>query len=266
MEMLQYFIQSYANRWAHDLIMERTIGIPTKNSMVFSDIDKFGEVLCSLLTGMYGKGGRGSGHDLSNGMFAAEVKTVCWCQPWECKTCSVKGNKKKSPWTSTSCLHCGSTALARVNDSRAGISANAHLKYIDVLKEYYVVLIDHIDAEEYAVKVWKIESSNPYFDNYVRTQAANGSKDTCNMIPGKYDFHMSGPRLIFKIKLWLGSSPKFETEKCDKIEDVPYILLRKDEQEKVDVCDYVPYDVACERLVIRKKSHGKPRGETTRNP
>lgn len=257
--MLSSFIQSYATRWAKDLELERTIGLPTKNSMAFSGVSSFGEVLCSLVTDMYGNGGGGSGHDMSNGVYAAEVKTVCWCQPLECKACN-----KRSPWVSTKCIHCDSGDLKRMKDSRAGINANAHLKYIDVLKEYYIVLVDHVDNDEYYVKVWKIESCNTYFDNYVRNQAANGSKYNCNMVPGAYDFHMSGPRLIYEIKLWLGSEPRFETLEHNKVEDVPYVLLRKNEKKKVDVCDYVPYDIACEKLVLRKKNLKKPRGDTMR--
>jgi hypothetical protein len=262
--MLSNFIQSYATRWAKDLELERTIGLSTKNSMAFSGVASFGEVLCSLLTGMHGKGGGGSGHDLSNGVYAAEVKTVCWCQPWDCKVCSKPKNKKKSPWVSTNCAHCGSSELKRVKDSRAGISGNAHLKYIDVLKEYYIVLVDHVDNDEYYVKVWKIESCNTYFDNYVRNQAANGSTDNCNMVPESYDFHMSGPRLIYEIKLWLGSEPRFETFEHDKVEDVPVSVLKSDEKVQFPDCTVVRYDEACEKLVLRKKNLKKPRGDTTR--
>ena len=257
--MLQKLIKSYAIRWANDLLMERTIGIATKNSLAFSDISKFGEVLCSLLTGMYGKGGGGSGHDLSNGRFAAEVKTVCWCQSWECKTCN-----KKTPWTSTKCIHCDSVELRRIKDSRAGIKAKTHIKYADVLKEYYIVLIDWVLGDEYVVKVWEIDSANPYFETYIKNQAENGSQDTCNMIPGAYDFHMSSPKLIYDVKLWLDNEPRFETRTHDKIEDVPVSILNKEEKEKFPGCVFIPYEEACAKLGLRKKNLGKPRGETSR--
>jgi hypothetical protein len=263
--MLKNFIQSYVSRWANDLCMERTIGLATKNSMAFSGLASFGEVLCSLLTGMHGKGGGGSGHDLSNGTFAGEVKTVCWCQPWKCMACSKKNNIKKSPWVSATCIHCGSSNLNRVDDSRASISANTHLKHIDVLKEYYIVLVNHDDGDKYYVKVWKIDSCNTYFDNYVRNQATNGSKDTCNLIPESYDFHMSGPKLIYEIKLCLGSDPKFETFEHDKIEDVPLSVLKPEEKVHFPDCTIIPYDEACEKLVLRKKNLKKPRGYTTRS-
>ena len=263
--MLQNLIKSYASKWANDLLMERTIGIATKNSMAFSDISKFGEVLCSLLTGMYGKGGGGSGHDLSNGTFAAEVKTVCWCQSWKCMACSKKNKIKRTLWTSTKCIHCGSSKLGRVDDSRASIKAKTHLKYIDVLKEYYIVLVNHDDGDKYYVKVWKIDSCNTYFDNYIRNQAANGSNDTCNLLPESYDFHMSGPRLIYEIKMLLTHEPSFETIIHDKVEDVPMSVLIKPE-EKALFPGYVtiPYEDALSKLVIRKKNLGKPRGETSR--
>lgn len=262
--MLNNFIQGYVSRWTNDLEQERTIGLATKNSMAFSGVSSFGEILCSLLTGMHGKGGAGSGHDLSNGTYAAEVKTVCWCQPWKCNICSKKNNIKRSPWVSTKCIHCGSSELNRVNDSRAGINAKTHLKYADVLKEYYIVLVNHVDGDKYSVKVWKIDSSNTYFDTYVRNQAANGSKDNCNMIPESYDFHMSGPKLIYEIKLWLGSEPKFESFEHDKIEDVPVSILKPHEKVQFPDCTIIPYEEACDKLVLRKKNLKKPRGNTTR--
>lgn len=254
------FLAYYASRWATDLCLERTVGLATKNSMAFGDISRFGQVLCSLLTGMHGNGGGGSGHDLINETFAAEVKTVCWCQPWECKTCN-----KKTPWTSTSCVHCNSTDLKRVKDSRASIKANTHLKYADVLKEYYIVLIDYVLNHEYSVKVWKIDSCNTYFEEYIKNQATNGSQDTCNMIPGAYDFHMCGPKLIYEVKLWLDDQPKFETIVQDKIEDMPYCKLRKSEKALFEPCEYIPYANLCEKLGIRNKSLGKDRGETKRH-
>lgn len=258
--MLSNFIQSYASRWANDLHMERTIGLVTKNSMAFSGVASFGEVLCSLLTGMYGKGGSGSGHDLSNGRFAAEVKTVCWAQPWKCEIC-----EKRSPHTSKLCVHCGSNNIINPRDSRAGISASAHLKYIDTLASYYIVLIDHVKDDIYSVHVWVIDSSNPYFHTYVKQQSEQKSK-TCNFIPRSYDFHMSGPKLIYEIKLLLENEPKFELVEHDKIEDMPVSVLKTKAEKALfpEFETHIPYDIALERLAIRNKCYGKPRGETTR--
>jgi hypothetical protein len=250
----------YTRMWAEQLAMERTIGVKTRMSMSFGDISTFGEVLCAILSGMYGNGGSGSGHDLSNGTEASEVKTVCWCQPWGCKGCP-----KKTPWTSTSCVHCGSTELKRVKDSRAGISASAHITHASVLKSYHIVLIDHVDGNNYQVSVWKISSENAYFDNYVRTQASDGAS-TCNMIPRSYDFHMSGPKLLCNIDINLDTNTQtWKITMCDKVEDVPVCILRPEEKRHFPELTMVPYEVACEKLSLRKKSHGKPRGGTTRH-
>lgn len=258
---MERFLTQYAKKWATELELERTIGLTTRFSMAFSDVGKFGEVLCALLTGMKGSGTGGSGHDLSDGTFAEEVKTVCLCQPWRCKN---KECGRRTPWTSTACVHCGSIHLSRLDDSRFGIKPSAHFKYKDVLKAYRLVEINHVEKDSYSVHVWKIDSSNSYFNTYLTNQKEHGS-DNCNLLPRSYDFYMCGPRLVYKILFSLGSHPSFETTACDTVEDVPYSLLKKDEQEMFDVCEHIPYTIACSRLTIRKKNHGKPRGETKRH-
>jgi len=257
--MLHNFLKITANRWAVELSTEKAIGLATRFSMAFSDPGKFGEVLCALISGMHGSGTGGSGFDLSNGTHAAEVKTVCLCQPWKCKSCN-----RKSPWTSIVCVHCSSNALSRVNDSRFGIKPSAHFKYKETLKLYWLVEINHEADDKYFVHVWTIDSSNEYFNLYLKTQSEHGF-DNCNMLPRSYDFHMCGPRLIYKINFKLDIDPSFEIIECDKIEDIPYCLLTSDEKKKFDVCQYVPYSIGCNLLTIRKKNHGKKRGDTTRN-
>jgi len=256
--MLDQFLTNTAKKWAMELSTERAIGLATRFSMAFSDPGKFGEVLCALISGMHGSGTGGSGFDLSNGEDAAEVKTVCLCQPWKCEC------DRKSPWTSTRCVHCGSDKLSRVKDSRFGIKPSAHFKYKEKLKAYWLVEINHVSGDDYSVHVWTIDSSNEYFNLYLKTQSEHGS-DNCNMLPRSYDFHMCGPRLVYKINFKLGDVPAFEIIQCDKIEDVPYCLLNSDEKKKVEVCQNIPYGVACSVLTIRRKNHGKERGETTRH-
>jgi hypothetical protein len=257
-EQLRIFINDYVKRWSIDLENERKYE-KHKISMAFSDISIFGEMLCSLITGMYGNGGSGSGHDLSNGIYASEVKTVCWAQPWKCENC-----EKRSPHTSKLCIHCKSNKLINPKDSRAGISASAHLKYINVLKSYYIVLIDHVKDDNYSIHVWVINSSNKYFDTYIRKQAEQTSK-TCNLIPRSFDFHMSGPMLILKITMNLNSEFTFHIEECNNIENIPKKLLNKEEKDKFPEFEIdIPYNIGLERLCIRDKSYGKERGETTR--
>ena len=243
--------------------MEREIGVATGNSMAFQGIDVFGQVLMSLYTGMFGNGGKGSGFDLSDRKSdAAEIKTVSLCQPWRCRSCDGR-----SPWTSTRCIHCAKDTLERMNDSRFGISADAHVKHREHLKTYYMVSIDHVEKEEYRVDAWKIDSANKYFDEYIRCQNEHGGK-TVNCLPRSFDFHMSGPTRILSARFTLGESPEVVSfEECSVVEPVPVKCLKKEElalvgKHIVDQC--VPYEIASSLLSLRKKAHGKARGETTR--
>lgn len=260
------FLNRYAKRWSEDLAMEREIGVPTANSMAFQGVDVFGQVLMSLHTGMYGNGGKGSGFDLSNRKdTAAEIKTVCLCQPWRCEEV---GCKKRSPWTSEACVHCGSRRLERMDDSRFGIGAGAHMKYKDALKTYYMVTIDQVSGDLYEVRAWAIDCGNQYFQDYIQAQYENGGS-TVNCLPGSFDFHMSGPTRILTAQLSLGETPAVVSiDETAFVEPVPESCLKKHEKELVvgdlkDGC--VVYDVAKEKLTHRKKAHGKARGDTTRH-
>lgn len=258
---MDILLNHYATRWAADLEMEKTIGIENHFSMAFSDKDTFGEVLCSLLSGMKGCGTGGSGFDLSSGTYASEVKTVCVCQPWKCDAC-----KRRTPWVSKTCVHCGSNSLHRMADSRFGIKPSAHFKYKGVLKTYYLVKIDHVEGDTYSVHVWTIDSDNAYFENYVETQMKNGA-DHCNLLPGSYDFHMCGPKLVFKVIFTLSKTPSYITESyVDSIEeDVPYACLNKTERAHFAECKMIKYQDAIRVLTLRKKTHGKKRGDTKRD-
>lgn len=256
------FISWYAQRWYTELQMEREVGISTANSLAFQGIDVFGQTLGSMLSGMYGNGGKGSGFDLSDRKeSAAEIKTVCLCQPWRCTKC-----KKRSPWTSTSCVHCAHEVLEQMNDSRFGIKADAHIKYKDSLKNYYLIAIEHLENSDYGITAWRIDCDNPYFNLYVNKQHESGST-TCNCLPYSYDFYMSGPTRLLKAKMVLNENLKVETDLTEVKEKVPIKCLQKKELKKVSehVSDnHICYDVAKDMLSIRNKTHGKSRGETTR--
>lgn len=254
----------YATRWADELAMEQKFGVPTANSMAFQGEDIFGQVLMSLKTGMFGNGGKGSGFDLSDRKeCAAEIKTVCRCQPWRCKEC-----KSRSPWTSEVCVKCGGDRLERMKDTRFGISAAAHMKFKDQLKMYYMVTIDHFDGDAYDVRAWEIDCSNEYFQRYIEEQYENGGP-TVNCLPGSFDFHMSGPTRILFARLLLGSAPGVSMiDETRVVESVPVSCMRSNEKDLVKeaiVDECVAYEIAKEKLVLRIKSHGKPRGDTTRH-
>lgn len=254
----------YATRWRDELEMEKRLGIPTSNSMAFQGVDVFGQVLMSLYTGMYGNGGKGSGYDLSDRKGkAAEIKTVCLCQPWRCEKC-----KTRSPWSCTTCVHCGSEQIERMNDSRFGISAAAHVKFKDFLKNYYMVTIDHQSKDIYEICAWSIDSSNKYFNDYVQTQYEHGGS-TVNCLPGSYDFYMSGPTRILTSQITLSNTPTvLSLIFPNVVESMPISCLTTKEKELVSehIKDgYICYDIVKEHLSLRKKTHGKARGNTTRH-
>jgi len=258
-------LNMYARQWQSNRNLEKlyeSSGI----SQAFQGIDKFGELLCSLLSpGYRGNGGGGSGHDLSNGTDAKEVKTVCWFQPWKC---SDKSCERRTPYyCGPSCFHCKKETLYRVKDSRAGISAAAHIKDIDVLKNYMIVLIQPTDVhDEVSVAVWNISSDNAYFDAYVHNQHEHGSS-TCNMIPGQRDFHMSGPVRMMQATMTIpevGEPTVTEPDFAPLPEPVPWKVMNKEDKKDIEERETIPYSELKDKIVVPKKAHGKDRGKTTR--
>lgn len=261
-DKLHRLISANIMKWKIDHDLELDLGIPTSNSMAFTGIDVFGQGLASVYSGMYGNGGKGSGFDLTDRAGRAwEVKTLCLCQPWRCRGCT-----RRSPWSSEVCVHCGSAELERMDDSRFGIKADAHVKYADSLEAYCLIAVNYsAERECYTIDMWEIRCDNPYFQLYVKTQHENGSS-TCNMLPRKYDFYMSGPEHVLHVDFTLdGGIVAMSLERS--IEKMPVHLLRKEEAalvsaDAVDGC--VDYSVCAAKLTIRAKAHGKERGETTR--
>lgn len=254
----------YALQWQSNRIMEKlyeSSGI----SQAFQGIDKFGELLCSLLSpGYRGNGGAGSGHDLSNGTDAKEVKAVCWFQPWKCLSC-----ERRTPYyCGPSCFHCKKETLKRVHDSRASISAAAHIKYIDVLNNYMIVLIEFTDMpDDVSVSVWNISSDNAYFDAYVHNQYNNGSGNTCNMLPRLRDFYMSGPVRVMQATMTIpevGEPTVTEPDFTPLPEPVPWSVMNEEDKKDIEERDTIPYSELKDKIVVPKKAHGKDRGKTKR--
>jgi len=252
-----------AKRWQDDKNYEK-LHQSTGISLAFQGIDKFGELLCCLLSpGYRGNGGGGSGHDLSNGTDAKEVKTVCWFQPRRCTGCK----KRTAYYCGPECFHCHEKKLEKMKDSRAGISAAAHMKDIDVLKNYMIVLIRPTDLlDQVSVTVWNISSDNAYFSAYVRNQHEHGST-TCNMIPENRDFHMSGPVRIMQVTMTLPDVGEPTVAASDFTllpEPVPWRVMNNDDKKGLEKQESIPYSALIGKIVVPKKSHGKARGKTTR--
>ena len=60
---LSTLLWHYAKLWQQSLHMERTLGLQLRMPFSFPDIDRYGEALCGLLTGLKGSGTKGSGAD-----------------------------------------------------------------------------------------------------------------------------------------------------------------------------------------------------------
>jgi hypothetical protein len=265
---LSTLLAYYATLWQRSLDMERTLGLQLRMPFSFPDIDRFGEALCGLLTGLKGSGTKGSGADLSDGRIQDEVKTVCLCQPSRCLAC-----KKRSPWTHTVCSHCGSAELERMSDSRFGLNAAAHLKDKDTLRNYWCVALEHVSGDGFQITAWTLDASNPYFNAYIEEQAKQSSK-TCNMLPRSYDFVMSGATRVFRVEMTLPSDLSVaptvgEIDQTITAERLSCAVLRKSERvalglAKTDETTCVSVEDAVKVLSLRKKTHGKLRGTTTR--
>lgn len=270
-EKLFPFISYYARMWQRSLHMERTFGRDLRMPFSFPDIDRFGEGLFGLMSGMKGSGTKGSGADLTDGKIQDEVKTVNLCQPSRCKTCSTEKNIKRSPWSDLVCAHCGSSDIEKITDSRFGISASAHLKDVGTLRRYCLVAIEHEERDVFKITCWTIMSDDQYFKTYIEQQAKQSSK-TCNMLPRSFDFRMSGAKQVLKFNMTLPSEVTVEPtigalDTTEVVENMPGSVLKPFECKILGIkkSESVSLERAKLELSARKKSHGKKRGNTSRH-
>jgi len=270
-EKLMPFVIYYARMWQNSLHMERTFGKDLRMPFSFPDIDRFGEGLFGLMSGMKGSGTKGSGADLTDGRIQDEVKTVNLCQPSRCKTCSKQNSQKRSPWSDTVCAHCGSSDLNKIGDSRFGISASAHVKDEGTIRRYCLVAIEHEEGDLFSITCWTISSDDPYFLAYITEQNKHTSK-TCNLLPRSFDFKMSGAKQVLKFNMTLPNDVMTEPtigafDTTEVVEDMLGCELYSAEREKLGIQENesVSIERAKRELTARKKSHGKPRGSTSRH-
>jgi hypothetical protein len=258
----------YSQMWHKSLNMERTMGISLRLSFSFPDIDRFGEALFGVLSGLKGSGTKGSGADLTDGRIQDEVKTANLCQP---SKCTEKSCKKSSPWSDTVCAHCGSSKIKKMSDSRFGISASAHLKDIATLRQYCFVAIEHVVDDKFSITAWTIQANDPYFTSYVNEQAKQSSK-TCNLLPRSFDFLMSGAKQVLKVTMTLPTDIAIEPtvgeiDRSEIAEPIPYSVLNGAERKALGLekGESIAVERAKQVLSARKKSHGKARGTTSRH-
>ena len=273
-------IKEQINDCIRDFCVKERLNIEferTKNknlSKAFRGVGDFGEELTTYLFpnsfGSASKGGCAFDNieidvETHKPILAREVKTCCQIQP---KLCTKCGNK--TPYFQIGCMFCGSISFKEIKDTRFGIDSEAHFKYEALLKEYVLIVVDYSNLnQDISIKIYKIPSSNIYFTNYLKNQKDNSKSSNCNLLPYSYDFYASGPILILDYDINLANEIKenlynlensepidFDTSKIKKQERVAYGL-----KDEVTVVRYVDIQ---DKLVLRKKSLNKPRGETTR--
>jgi hypothetical protein len=270
-EKLMPFVTYYARMWQNSLHMERTFGKELRMPFSFPDINRFGEGIFGLMSGMKGSGSKGSGADLTDGRIQDEVKTVNLCQPSKCRICLKKDKKKRSPWSDTVCAHCGSSNIKKIGDSRFGIDTSAHMKDKETIRRYCFVSIEHEEGDLFKITCWTIYSDDSYFSAYIAEQYKQKSK-SCNLLPRSFDFKMSGAKQVLKFNMTLPNDVMTEPtigafDTTEVVEDMLGSTLTSAEREKLGIRENesVSIERAKRELTARKKSHGKPRGLTRRD-
>jgi len=279
-ECIEELLNEWGNKQYKNIEKEKTKN--RDQCHAFTDMGEFGEELSLEMfpeyTGSASKGG--CAFDLKKEditkekiLDAKEVKCMSLNGSKECKSC-----KRKCPPFQERCLKCNSNEFNNKCDSRAGISASAHIKYKEIISEYIIIPV-RFDNDKITIECYSIRSDNNYFNDYIVNQHENGSGDTCNCLPGSIDFHLSGPIKYFEYHIYTDKLECiFYDLKNDKYLDIPsknYItgatlkFKYNDENDKLfDNKEDISYIENIDKFKLKSKknnNHGKSRGETSRN-
>lgn len=200
---------------------------------------------------------------------AREIKFVCLDGSKECKSC-----KSKCPRFQKKCISCEKTEFKFVCDSRAGISAKAHIKYREI-KEV-IIFISKFDDSSNTIKLfcYKFDCENEYFNKYIHNQNDNGKGNTCNFQPFSYDWFCSGPIKLMEFDISEnGLVESFYNLENTQVDDIPYMNWNTQKAifTSKEISDLglskdefpIPYE-KIKNNSVRNKNLGKERGVTTR--
>lgn len=212
----------------------------------------------------------------NNVKFAREIKFVCLDGSKACTKCN-----NKAPRFQDCCVLCGNDTFDFKADSRAGIQAKEHFKYIDLLQEYIIFVSKYNDDNKtISIKCFKFLSSNEYFNTYLKTIKDDTKAGHANFLPFSFDWHMSGPMMLFDLNIEQNGDIKENYFNLDNtiIDNFPLKKLIKkqdidclSEEQKQKYNDFkstdtetISYEDATSLFRIRKKSCGKSRGVVSR--
>ena len=267
-------IQEWAKNEKKNIVKEQNLN--KNHSFAFTNIGDLGEELAlymyPLSIGGSSKGGIAFDNKEINEnketINAREIKVVCLEGSKQCNKC-----KNKCPRFQNHCLYCNKeSSFKLISDSRAGISASAHIKYKNVLSEYIIFIIEYNEQTSIIdFKCFKILSSNIYFNKYIENQYKNSTSNTCNLLPYSYDWHLSGPIKIIDIKINISiNEPKidilFYNMNSIIYEKVPKKIFKQHEIEKYGIIhENTEYEIINEKnITLRSKPFNKSRGKLIR--
>lgn len=156
-------------------------------------------------------GSAGSGFDTAAG---DEVKSAVLAQAKLCE-CGAKVS-----FFSSHCHECGSENLKTMKDSRWGINAESHFKYIENLRHYVMFLLEpteyHYSCRTFRIRSWLINKNDKNFNDIMKTQLDSGKKPHKNFMPLSYDFYISQPVLVLDGVLEISKyGSEFNIDFCD---------------------------------------------------
>lgn len=280
-------IKTWAMMESVNIVREKTMRL--NFPFAFKGLGEFGEYLALLMfPGSIGSASKG-GCSFDNKVLDPETKELITAR--EIKFVSLDGSKacakcgQKAPRFQEQCLYCGSKEFALKNDSRAGISAKAHIQYGHLIKET-IIFVSKYDECNNTIhfQAFKFMTDNEYFHEYIKTQNENGKADTCNFLPFSYDWYASGPIRLMDLTIDMNGdiTETYYNIENTSIESVPLKnpntggnVFRKneltdllsqlslDDKSKKDELQ-LDYEQVKHMLHPRKKAHGKARGEVTR--
>jgi hypothetical protein len=266
----------------------KAFNIPT----AFTSIGGLGEsIAVRIIPNAIGSASKGGcAHDITirdenfKVIDAVEVKNVCLEGTKECKVCETK-----LPRFQTRCYCCkkdyddNKSNFRYISDSRAGISASAHMKYAvdcNEIKRYFI-FITSWDSNLSCIKIngFKFNCCNEYFTQYIKNQNTNGKGKSCNLLPYSRDWHLSGPIKILETQLTEQDvSIHYLDIENEVIEPIPYknfrtktVLFTKDDCSNIQSFESlknegnIDYESNIQYFNHHNKQFGKVReGKTSR--